>query len=487
MDGSIAMARTPSSVDLTLPPRPAGVTLTRWLYDGIRSAILAGRLRRGARLPPSRELAALYGISRRIVVNAYEQLRDEGYLTGRVGAGTAVSAQVPEDYVPLQPAQASAPVKSRTDQGILVYRRPVRPFHPIEPALTEFPATIWSQVTARVLRRLSTRMLGACDPAGLPALRQAVAEYLGTSRGVACSPDQVVIVSGTQQSLDLLGRILIQPGDPVWVEDPGYVGAVDAFRNARARIVPVRVDEHGLDPGEGRRACENPRAIYLTPAHQFAVGTTMSLERRLDLLHWNRTAGAAIIEDDYDSEFRFSGPPVPALRGLDASDSVFLLGSFNKVLFPSLRLGYMVVPEAWIDRLLALRYQSDRYPPSIGQSVLARFMEEGHFGRHLRRMRELYAERRAALQTSAVRYLGGILRLPEIAAGLNTPAYLENGMRSDEAAERAQQAGVDAWPLDAYCLQRRDVHGLMLGFAAFTEREIRAGVLTLARALASSK
>jgi GntR family transcriptional regulator/MocR family aminotransferase len=269
----------------------------------------------------------------------------------------------------------------------------------------------------------------------------------------------------------------------VWIEDPGYSGAREAFENAGARIVPVRVDDHGLDPAIGRRLCPRPKAVYLTPAHQFVLGTTLSLERRFDLLRWAGTSGAVLIEDDYDSEFRFSGRPVPAMKSLDDAGAIFLIGTFNKVLFPALRLGYIVVPDAWIDAVIALRYQSDRYPPAVPQAILARFIEDGHFARHLRRMRELYGRRRQALAEDLHRYLRGALEVPDITAGLSTPAYLLNGMSGRHAATLATEAQLETWSLDRFALKRRDLRGLLLGFAAFTPREIRAGVQTLARAL----
>ncbi len=476
------MPRRAPEADLVLPPRPANLTLTRWLYEGIRSAILEGRLHRRARLPATREFALQHGVSRRIAVNVFEQLQAEGYLTSRVGAGTTVSGKVPEDFLAQADRRPTPPTLS-TPAALPSHLRPIRAFNPIEPALSEFPMTLWARIAARVNRRVGTRALSAGDPAGLRELRQAISGYLGASRGVACSPDHIVIVSGTQQSLDLLARLLLAPGDPVWFEDPAYTGAVDAFRNARARIVPVRVDEHGLPPALGRRLCPNPKAVYLTPAHQFGLGVTLSLDRRLDLIRWAQSNHVALIEDDYDSEFRFLGRPVPAIKGLDDSGAVFLLGTFNKSLFPGLRLGYMVVPDAWLDRLLALRHASDRYPPALSQMILARFMADGHFARHLRRMRELYGARRAALQTDVDRYLRGVLRLPETQAGLNTPAFLLNGMTGRRASDLAAAEGIDAWPLDQFALQRRDLRGLILGFAAFTEPEIRTGVLALAKAL----
>lgn len=472
--------RAPEFTIVVGKPR-AGATITAWLYDELRAAIVAGRLPRGARLPATRDLSARYGISRGVVVGVFEQLREEGYVTSRVGAGTTVRAQVAEDY--LSSTGAVAPLsRPRAAQA-----RAVRPFCPIEPALTEFPMRTWSRITARVLDRSSIGSLARGTPAGSRQLREAVAGYLGASRGVACSTEHIVIVSGAQQGLDLIARLVIRPGDPVWIEDPGYSGAVDAFRNARARIVPVRVDHDGLDPAHGRRQCTRPAAVYLTPAHQFCLGSSLSPQRRAELLHLAKNTGAVLIEDDYDSEFRYSGPPLPAMRGLEGAESVFMLGTFNKVLFPSLRLGYMVVPDPWVDRVLALRYQTDLYPPAISQAVLAGFIEGGHFARHLRRMREQYGARLAALQAEIKRHLGGVVRLPEIQAGLSTPAYLPRDIPARLLAARAARHDLDLWPLDRYALRRRDLRGLLLGFAAFTERQIHDGVIALARAIEKTR
>ncbi|HWM88667.1 MAG TPA: PLP-dependent aminotransferase family protein, partial [Kofleriaceae bacterium] len=453
------MPRRAPEPTLLLGRRPPRAPIGQWLYDQLRAAILAGTLPRGARLPATRDLAVRHGVSRGVVVGVFEQLRDEGYLTSRVGAGTTVRPRVPEDYL-TGSERRQPPVRRDSEPA------PVRPFCPIEPAVTELPMKVWARLYARVLSRMSARMLSRGTPAGSRQLREAVAGHLAASRGVACAPEQIVIVSGVQQALDLFARAVIRPGDRVWMEDPGYSGAVDAFRNARARIVPVRVDDDGLDPADGRRRCPRPRAVYLTPAHQFCLGSSLSLERRLELLRWASTTGALLVEDDYDSEFRFSGRPLPALRGLGGAESVFLLGTFNKVLFPALRLGYMVVPDAWIDRILALRYQTDLYPPAIAQAVLAAFIEEGHLARHLRRMRERYGGRLAALLRAIERRLGGALRVPEIQAGLNTPAYLPRGASPRAIVERGARHGLDLWSLDRYALERRDLRGLLLGFAA---------------------
>jgi GntR family transcriptional regulator/MocR family aminotransferase len=476
MKESIFVVRRAPEVPLVLGRRRAGTTITTWLYEELRTAILSGRVARGARLPATRELSARYGVSRGVVVDAFDQLRDEGYVSSRVGAGTTVRSEVAEDF--LVAASTPAPPTRHAVQA-----PHVRPFCPIEPAVDEFPVRSWARIGARVLARIGVRELGRGDPAGSLRLREAVAGYLHSSRGVACSSRQLVILSGVQQGLDLIARLLIHPGDPVWVEDPGYPGAIDAFRNARARIVPVRVDADGLDPADGQRRCARPVAAYLTPAHQFGLGSSLSSERRILLLEWAKRTGTAIIEDDYDSEFRYRGAPLPAMRGLPGGESVFLLGTFNKVLFPSLRLGYLVVPDAWLDRVLALRYQTDLYPPALSQATLAGFIEGGHLARHLRRMRECYGARLYALRRELARYLAGAVELPDVRAGLSTPAFLPRGLSTRLVISHGARHGVDLWSLDRYALLRRDLHGLCLGFAAFSERQLHDGVVALAQAI----
>jgi GntR family transcriptional regulator/MocR family aminotransferase len=472
---------------LTLTPRKQHTTITQWLYEELRRAILEGRLRRGASVPTTRALAAAYRISRRIVVEVFDRLGDEGYLQARVGVGTRVSENLPEDYLagtvaPTAPRQRPASVADLTQHA--VHGWPIRPFRAFEPALAEFPMELWGRLTARCLRRTSKAILAGGDAAGLHALREAIAEYLGVSRAVKCSAEDIIVTSGSQQGLDLLARVLLRPDDAVWVEDPAYIDAVEIFRLTGARIVPVPVDEHGIDVNIGRAKCSRPKVIYVTPAHQFPLGMSLQLDRRLDLLQWTRREQSVLIEDDYDSEFRFSGKPLPAIKGLAGSEHVFLVGTFSKCLFPSLRLGYIVAPQAWRDALLKLRRQIERYPPGLPQLVLASFIADGHFARHLRKMRELYAGRLALLRSEVTARMGGLLEIPNIEAGLNTPAYLLNSMTSQEAADRARRSNLEVWPLDRYALARTDIRGLLLGFAALTERQIRTGVTELERALA---
>ena len=321
------------------------------------------------------------------------------------------------------------------------------------------------------------------DIAGFAPLRRTIVEYLGTSRSVRCSAEQVVIVTGTQQALDLVARLAIRPGDAAWIEDPGYFGASAALQNARARMIPVPVDSDGIDVQRGQQLAPHAKLAYVTPAHQFPLGVSMTIERRIALLHWASSVNALIVEDDYDSEYRFTGKPIPSLQGLDRTGSVVFVGSFNKVLFPSLRLGYMVVPEQLVDQVLKLRFETDFWVNSVNQAVLAAFIAEGHFGRHIRRMREIYAGRLEALHEAATRYLGDSLTIPIIRAGLATAAFYNAPIASLELERRAADSGVDAIALDRFTRRKRDIRGILLGFAAFDSTEITRGMQKLAKVL----
>lgn len=479
------MPKTRSALELAVKERESGVSLTRWLYEELRGAILKGQLRPGTRLPATRDFARQYEVSRGTAVSAFEQLQTEGYLICRIGAGSWVNQNLPAHLLSTkrrQPRLRNLPLPLRG----LAFSRPAHPFRAYEPAISEFPMNIWARVAGRRLRKASTSLLGGDDPRGFAVLREAIATYLGSSRGVNCSPDQIVIVSGAQQGLDLIARLLVKPGEPVWMENPGYFGATAAFRNARATIIPVPTDAEGLLVSKGIQLCNRAKAAYVTPAHQCPLGVTMSLERRLALLAWARREGAFLIEDDYDSEYRFDGAPVPALQGLDDGESVVLVGSFNKVLFPSLRVGYLVVPTALVDPLLALRFAVDLHPSGLDQAILSDFILEGHFARHIRRMRELYAKRLTALQQAAQKYLAGLLDISPIRAGLSTAGFLRNGMSSRQAEAAAAARGIEVRALDRFSLTRSASGGLMLGFAPFDEREIGRGVATLAAVLGQS-
>jgi GntR family transcriptional regulator/MocR family aminotransferase len=468
--------------------------LYRWLYEELRSAILAGHLRPGARLPATRDLAAQYRISRPTIVTAFEQLRSEGYVEGKVGSGTYVSETLPDDLLQAPRAKSVLRTRRRVIHLSDYARRlqplsrgessPARAFRANQPALDAFPASLWAQVAARRLRRVSTRLLAGGEALGYRPLREAVAEYLNTSRGVKCTADQVLIISGVQQALDRTAHLLLNPGDPVWMEEPGYPGAAVVFRAVGARICPVPVDSEGLNLEAGQRRFEQqrPRLVYLTPAHQFPLGMTMSLRRRLSLLEWARRSSAIIFEDDYDSEYRYSGRPIPALQGLDRAAMVIFAGSFTDVLFPALRLAYLVVPSNMVDIFAAAESVSTHHPPLIDQAILCDFINEGHFARHVRRMRELYAERLSVLIESAGQRLTGLLEIPSVEAGLRTVGWLQGGILAERAAKAAAKHDVEVVPLERYAYGRVKRNGLMLGFAAVDARELRRGVEQLARA-----
>jgi GntR family transcriptional regulator/MocR family aminotransferase len=365
----------------------------------------------------------------------------------------------------------------------LAFPTGVRPFRVGVPAIKEFPSGVWGRIAAHRARNFGSWLKTEAGGRGYRPLRDAIAEYLRTSRGVRCSSEQIVIVSGIQQALDLLARLLLKPHDPVWMEDPGYFGASIAFGTAGARIIGVPVDEEGLSVSAGMKICPHAKGVYLTPAHQFPLGVTMSLERRMALLNWASRAGAFVIEDDYDSEYRFEGQPVPALQSLDNHSSVIFIGSFSKTMFPSLRLGYVVLPPSLVDYFLAFRYRTDLQNSTFDQAVLCDFIVEGHLARHLRRMRNLYAGRLAALIEGGKQHLDGLLELSDVRAGLYTIGFLKNGMASRHAEKLAAEQGIEVLAADRFTLRRPDPKGLLLGFAAFDEATIGRELVRLAKAL----
>ena len=475
---------------LTLPT-PDGVRGAHWLTTSLRHEILAGRLRAGARLPSTRELAQQYGVARGTVVNAFDQLKSEGYLDGSQGSGTYVSAVLPDALLHVDNATVGPRAASRTTHRLSAFGRrmrafdtfdplrPVRAFRPNLPALDHFPSAPWARLAARRVRTLRSSLLLGCEPLGYAPLRAAIAEYVGAARGVRCDPQQILIVSGTQEALDLSVRLLLDPGDRALIEDPGYDGARSAFVAAGARIRAVPVDAEGMlvPPARARDA----RLLFVTPGHQYPLGVTMSLRRRLALLDWARDSGTLIFEDDYDSEFRYSGRPVPALQGLDRADLVLFAGTFSKVLFPALRLGYLVVPARLVDTFAAAKSLVHRHAPLLEQAILCDFITEGHFGRHLRRMREIYAQRLDVLLEHAHARLAGMLNVSPIEAGLQTVATLREGIDADALAHAAAQRQVEIVPIDLAASGAPAVRGVQLGFAAVDLPEIRRGVRELSR------
>lgn len=487
------MPRRTTTLELMLAPRDEATPAWRWLYGALRDEILAGRLRPGARLAATRDLASQYGLSRGTIVSAFDQLEAEGYVESNIGSGTFVSEVLPDDLLQAPRAArvhgSTTPPRARAFAGF-AKRLPLgakwdirsgRAFRTDLQALDLFPVDTWAQIAARRMRRLSHPLLLGSEPLGYLPLREQIAEYLSTSRGVNCEPGQIAIVSGVQDGLDLVARLLLNEGDRVCMEEPGYQGAADVFHSVGAKIHTVPLDAQGM--------CVPPKRLrgvklaYVTPAHQFPVGTTMTLARRLELLDWARSSDALLFEDDYDSEYRYSGRPVPSLQGLDTAGAVIFFGTFNKVLFPSLRIAYLVLPPDLVPYAVAAIHTTRRHAPLLDQAVLADFMSEGHFARHLRRMRAVYAERLTVLLESAGKHLTGLLDVSPIEAGLQTIGWLPDGIDSDTAAHAAAARGIDVTPLSRHSRAPRARDGLQLGFASIDAKEIRRGVRELAKAL----
>jgi GntR family transcriptional regulator/MocR family aminotransferase len=437
------------------------------LYACLRAAILSGQIEEGTRLAPSRTLAEELGIARNSVLYAYEQLAAEGFvLTRRQGT---VVARVGLQQPPVQATEMSPVLSNRVRE----LERPrggmddPLPFLPGTPALDEFPLTQWRRCIERGWRRIGPGQMGYGPVEGNVALRQAVAEYLRVSRGVRCDAAQVFITDGTQNSLDLCARTLADAGDTAWIENPGYYGARAALQAADLRLVPIGVDADGLAPHEDDWRRTPPKLIYITPSHQYPLGAVMSLERRLALIQHARAAGAWIIEDDYDSEFRHTGAPLSAVQGLTADAPVIYLGTFSKMLFPALRLAYMVVPPALVPALQKTAGALMLRGRVADQLALAEFIEAGHFTRHLRRMRRLYGERRNALQSAIERHLQGIVTASGGAGGMHLSARLDAPVADTDVSRAARECGMVLRPLSRFCLPGTfspQYNGLVLGY-----------------------
>lgn len=473
-----------------MPRRPRGaiplieldagraMPLHRQLADGLRRAILGGRLPAGSRLPSTRSLADDLAVSRSTVVTAFEQLNAEGYLRSVRGSGTVVpddvSVRLP-DAVSLPPGTA-LPKLQAPEPG-----PPPRPFRPGVPALDEFASGRFGRTLRRVWRKPDPALFADGLVAGDPLLRRAVAGHLRGSRKVRCAPDDVIVTSGSQEGLALAFEAVARPGDPVWVEEPGYVGAHRALRAVGAEAVPVPVDDQGLVVGQGVARRSDARAAYVTPSHHFPTGATLSLARRLELLEWASSGGGWIVEDDYDSEFRLTGRPLPSLQGLDEAGRVIYVGTFSKALAPGLRLGFVVAPPVLRDRLLALK--RGRIGPTSPwlQRALAHFVDEGHFARHIRRTRSLYRARQRAFAAAVRRHLAGRTRVREPTGAMHAILDLAPGIDPRAVEEVAAERGVEVIPLSFFALaESSDDAALVVGFAGWAPERLEEAVRTLA-------
>ena len=492
-----------------------GRTLQEEIYSSIRRSIVDGLVGEARRLPSTRALAAELGVSRTTVTLALEHLQAEGYLVSRRGSGTFIAEELP-DSEPRTRSQgatrkisghrgtATASVTCTRDvkrpsfslRGRALAearapdrrgRVPNRAFRMGTPALDLFPLRLWSRMTHQCVRAFKTSQLDYSARAGLQTLREGIAEQV-RSRGTKCDPKQVIVVAGAQRALDLVFHLLLDPGDLVWMEEPGYTGAQSAFVAAGASITLVPVDAHGIDipydirSSRHRQGQHDARLAYVTPSHQFPLGVVMSLDRRQNLLAWANRSRSWIVEDDYDCDFRWQVRPLPCLHALDADDRVIYVGTFSKTLFPAIRMGFLIAPHDLAEGVASARLASDVHPPVLEQAVLAEFMARGHYQRHLRRMRAVYMERLDALE-KAIRHCGAPLRLRPVHTGLHAVVDLD-GVDAERVFREAAARDIEVMPLSHYYFGGGPrQNGLVLGFASVQPAVIRAAVTQLAVAI----
>lgn len=464
------------------------------IYWHLREAVLAGTLSAGSRLPSTRVLAEDLGVSRTTVLAAYDQLLAEGYVEGHVGSGTRIARHLPDDLLPAparrRPPRPAMMAPAETGDHPSIFGPELRVptkgwkacFRLALPALDLVPFNIWARLVSKHARRAARETIDYHDVLGLPRLRRAIAAHIAVSRGISCAPDQIVICAGAQAAIDLVARTVLKPGDRAVIEDPSHLGFAGVVHAAGATLVRRPVDEAGMVVPRSS-APNSPRLALVTPSNQFPLAITMSLARRLELLDWAQKEKAWIIEDDYDSEFRFDGRPVPALLSLDREARVIYVGSFSKSLYPGLRLGFLVLPDSLIEAVVEKRRFIDFHPPMLLQAALADFIEEGHFGRHIRRMRKAYGERAEALDRSFEKHAQGLMRLDKPEAGMHAIAWLPPGADDRAVARLAAQKGIEARALSFYGRRKRDP-GLVLGFGTVSPEEIATGTANLTAVVA---
>lgn len=489
--------------------------LATQLCAALRDIMLSGGFAPGERLPASRTLARDLGLSRTTVIEAFSRLTAEGLIESRTGSGTYVSDVLAGTRPQVPKARHAARTDARTDartgpnKGAAVppaaaprlstamadaiarfgerQRLPhvPRAFTTALPAFDAFPMAQWARLSAKVLRGPRDDVMGYGDPYGAPALRRAVAGHLRANRGITCDPDQVFIVGGAQQAFHLIGTMLLNPGDKVWFENPGAIGARNSLIAAGADLVPVPVDDEGLCVTAGLALAPRFRLAFVTPSHQQPLGSVMSLRRRFALLHAAEQANAWVIEDDYDGEFFFGGRPPPTLKSVDTTGLVIYVGTFSKSLFPALRLGYLLAPPALVDSFRSVTSKFLQGVPSHTQAVVAEFIAEGHFAAHTRRMRQIYQERHDTLVQAAQRHLAGLLNVVPADSGLHTVGLLARALREADVARDADQRGIAASPIGRFAIAPVNVNGLVLGFGSVPPPAVEAGIRVLAEVIAA--
>jgi GntR family transcriptional regulator / MocR family aminotransferase len=473
-----------------IPLSRGGEPLFRQLYGGLRKAILDGTLSKGQKLPSTRALAEQLGVSRTAVLMAYEQLLAEGFAVGRAGSGTYVSRAVERRREITVQNSARVPLSrfgvaaSRAASAIHVPSQAPRPrSYDFAFGISDieiFPFQAWRRILQRCARQTRVAQLDYAPAAGSLALRRAICSHLRRSRAVVCDPEQVIIVNGSQQALDLIARVFIEPGDKVAIEDPSYQGTREVLRVAGAHLVPVSVDRDGVDPD---RLPARIRLVFVTPSHQFPTGAILPMTRRFTLLAWAKRARALIVEDDYDGEFYYEGQPIESLQGLDSEGRVIYIGTFSRTIFSALRVGYLIAPKALIEPLTAAKWLCDRHTATLEQETLAEFITSGLYERYLRRVRRRNASRRAALLDSIRRLIGERAELSGDRAGAHIVLWPTRRISETQAISEARARGIHIYGLAPYHIANPHRAGLLLGYSRLTESEIREGIRRLSEIL----
>jgi GntR family transcriptional regulator / MocR family aminotransferase len=475
-------------VQSLIPLSPRAGPLFRQVYAGLRKGILSGVFKSGERLPSTRDLAQQLGISRTVVLLAYDQLLAEGFAAGRSGSGTYVSAAVTESGPTISEGSAKvhlarfgkAAAAAWSKMNVPSRRTPALPYDFAygRSDVGAFPFAMWRRLLLKCARRVSEPELDYGPAGGHTDLRAAICAHLRRSRAVNCDPSQIVVVNGSQQALDLISRVLVQPGDRVAVEDPGYQGTTEILRAAGARLLPVSVDDQGLDPG---RLPAGARVVFVTPSHQFPSGAILPLARRLALLKWAARRDAVIVEDDYDGEFRYEGQALESLQGLDRDSRVIYVGTFSRTIFSALRIGYLVVPKSLVDAFSAGKWLCDRHTPSLEQATLAEFISSGMYERYLRSVRRRNTARREVLLGAVEKHLRDRVQVGGAAAGAHVVLWPEARISEQVVVAAAASRGVGVYPISPYYLKSPERTGVLLGYSRVTENQILEGIRRLGR------
>jgi GntR family transcriptional regulator/MocR family aminotransferase len=473
--------------------RRSAAPIHRQVYDAFRAMILECRLQPGQQIPSTRTLAADLGISRIPALDAYAQLLAEGYIESRHGAGTFVTRLLPDQQPAARPTRRASVspgsmVISHAAQRVPMMKaapwiRGTGAFSVGQLAYDHFPFRAWSDLLARHARRVDAGSMNYPDPLGYKPFREVVSAYLRTARAVDCDASQIMVVNGSQQALQIAALVLLDPDSSVWIEEPGYDLLRYALTLAGCRLVPVPVDREGLNVSAGTRLCRNARAAFVTPSHQYPLGATMSAARRVQLLDWAHRFNSWIVEDDYDSEYRYESMPIASLQGLDRGQRVIYIGTFSKTLFPALRLGYIVIPPPLVDRFAAVRRACDLGAPHIYQAALADFINDGHFGRHVRRTRLLYAERHGGLVSALREEFGSELEIHGADAGMHVVVTLPRGLWDRPISARAAREKLWLWPLSSTYLRAKPRQGFILGFGSTKATDMRRQVQRMGRVI----